>query len=248
VRCGARLRAALLLGLAGFAPSPLRAGDGTGLVLSLGGGLAAGAVDWSAQSTFPLYAEPASLSASYHTGSGPALEGALGFRFSRHLGVVAAVGWSRRTATAQVEASLPHPLYLDRPRSLEAQVDGLEHSELALHLDLEWRTSGRRLEAALFAGPTLVRVKTSLVESVTGNEAYPYDEVTFREARTVEARDAGFGWNIGASLGLALGTRFTAGVAARYARGGVELAPAGSQAFRIDAGGPHVVGFVRLRF
>jgi hypothetical protein len=248
VRRGAPLGAVLLLCLAGLPIAPARAADGTGLVLSLGGGLAAGAVDWSARSTFPLYAEQAQLLTSYHAGSGPALEGTLGFRFSRHLGIVAAVGWSKRTAAAEVEASLPHPLYLDRPRSLAAQVPGLEYHELATHLELEWRSAGQRLEAALFAGPTLVRVSTSLVESVEGNEQYPYDEVSFRDAQTAEHSDTGFGWNVGGSVGLVLGTRFVTGVAVRYARAGVQLAPPGSEEFRIDAGGLQVMGFVRLRF
>jgi len=249
VRRGVFAGAALVLGAFVLAPLPAGAADGTGLTLSVGGGLAAGALDWSVRSGFTLYAEEARLDASYESSSGPAFEAALGFRFSRRLGVTTVVGWSRRETTAMVGASLPHPLYLDRPRSLEAGVDGLEHRELVTHFDLEWRKGGGRFEATLFAGLTLLRVETHLVERVEANEEYPYDEVTFRVAATASTRsDATLGWNAGGALGLAFGARAVVGLQARYARAGVELTPSGSEPFRLDAGGLQAIGFLRIRF
>lgn len=249
MRRGGFAGAAFAFGVCVVAPLPAWATDGKGLTLSVGGGIAAGALDWSVRSGFPLYAEEARLDASYDAGSGPALEGGLGFRFSRHLGITAAIGWSRRKATALVEASLPHPLYLDRPRSLEARADGLDHRELVTHFDLEWRTVGRRLEATLFGGLTLLRVETTLVEKVEAIEEYPYDQVSFREAVTASTRsDATLGWNAGGSLGLSFGARVVVGLQARYASAGVDLTASGSEPFRVDAGGPQAIGFLRLRF
>jgi hypothetical protein len=241
--------AALVLGLFVLTPPLAGAADRTGLSLSLGGGLAAGGLDWTVHSSFPLYAEEARLGSSYDAGSGPALEGAVDFCFSRHLGVVAAIGWSRREATATVEASLPHPLYLDRPRSVDGRVAGLDYRQLAAHFDLELRTTGRRLEATFFAGLTLLRVETTLVETVEANEEYPYDEASFRRAVTASTRsDLTFGWNAGGGLGLPIGGRVVIGVRARYARAGVDVTPSAGDGFRVDAGGLQAIAFLRLRF
>lgn len=238
-----------LLGALLAAPLPATAADGTGFTLSLGGGLAAGGLDWHARTGFTLYAEAARIDASHEAGSGPAFQAALGFRFSRRLGLTTVFAWSRRETAASIDASLPHPLYLDRPRSLQAEVDGLHHSELATHFDLEWRHVGGRVEATVFAGLTLLRAETDLVQRVEVNEEYPYDEVSLRSAAAASIRsDAALGWNAGGSLGLAIAARLVFGVEARFAQARVELSPAGSESFRIDAGGLQAVAFLRLRF
>jgi hypothetical protein len=248
VRRAGRLSVALVVG-AGVLASSAAAAERARYTLAVGGGVSAGTLDWSARSGFTLYAEQARIDASYAAGSGAALEATLGYRFSPRLGVAAAVGWSWRDSRATFVASLPHPLYLDRPRSLDARADGLDYRDLAMHLDLEWRAGGGCVEWALFAGPSLVRAETSLVESVEANEQYPYDEVSFRLAVTRSRRSAfALGWNAGGSLGLRIGARTVVGLQARYARAPVELAPPGSDAFRVEAGGLQVIGFLRLRF
>ena len=243
-----RVPLALLAALLVF-PARAMAADETGFTLSVGGGLATGGLDWRARTGFALHAETARLETSHEAGSGPALEAGLGFRFSRRLGLTTVVVWSRRKTAASIDASLPHPLYLDRPRSLQAEAVGLDHRELATHFDLEWRPVGGRVEATLFAGPTLLRAETDLVERVEANEEYPYDEASFRSAAVASSRsDAALGWNAGGALGVAVGARFTLGLQARYVRARVELSPAGNEPFHVDTGGLQALAFLRFRF
>jgi len=217
--------------------------------VSLGGGLVTAPAGWSSTSTWELYAETARLEATYEGGAGPALEAALGLRFARRLGIAAALTWSRREETASVEALLPHPFYLDRARSVAGTAEGLEHREAAAHLDLEVRPVTGRVELALFAGVSLVRVEADLVESVEATEEYPYDEAAFRSATSVSRRsDPTLGWNAGAAVAWAVASRLHVGVEARWVRAGAELEQPGGGTARLDAGGLHGALFVRLRF
>ena len=184
VRRAAPLAAALAVALAGAAD----AADEHGFFVSLGGGAAVGSLGWTSSATWTEYAETARVDASYEAGSGPALEAGLGYRVSRRVGLAVSFGWARRDADARVEASLPHPLYLDRPRSVQGQANGLQYRELASHLDLLLVPLAGRLEVALFGGPCLLRVDADQVVRVEFDEEYPYDEATFRSAVTSARR------------------------------------------------------------
>jgi hypothetical protein len=181
------VRAAAALGvLALLAAAPATGGDGAWV--SAGGGLGLVPPEWTASSSWALHGEDAFVRASHDAGRGPALAVALGYRFARRLGIATAVSLSRREGRAEVEASLPHPLYLDRPRPARGTADGLEYRHVAVHLDLEVRPVAGRLELTLFGGPALARVEADLVGRVLVTEEYPYDEAAFRAAEAAPAR------------------------------------------------------------
>ncbi len=77
-------------------------------------------------------------------------------------------GRASRDVKAALEAKIPHPLFLERPRTVAGEVSGLSYTELAFHLDLEWRIVTGPFEIAAFAGPTLARVDTDAVQSPDG--------------------------------------------------------------------------------
>jgi len=220
----------------------------SGFALTIAGGIATLPLDWTTTASWTLYAEPARLEASQEASLGPAVEGALSFRFARRFGVSAAFGWSRRDGSAEIEAQLPHPLYLGRPRTVSGSASSLEYSQTASHLDFEWRPVTGKLELALFAGPTLLRAKAELVDRVTATEAYPYDTASFASATatSVSSSDA-FGWNVGAALGAAVASHVDLGVQLRYSRAKPELTTS-SGSVTLEAGGLDVTGFVRFGF
>lgn len=245
MRRAAPLAAALAVALAGAAD----AADEHGFFVSLGGGAAVGSLGWTSSATWTQYAEAARVDASYEAGSGPALEAGLGYRLSRRVGLAFSFGWARRDASARVEASLPHPLYLGRPRSVQGQASGLSYREYASHLDLLLVPVAGRLEVALFAGPCLLRVDADEVARVEFDEEYPYDEATFRAAVTQRSRsDTAFGWSAGASVGYALTARLGVAAQARYTRAKPELKAEGGTPGPVSAGGTQVTALVRLRF
>jgi hypothetical protein len=212
--------------------------------VSFGGGVAALPLEWQTPASWTLYAETASLVAAQRASLGPALEAGLWFRFSRRFGVTIAFGWSKRDGSADVAASLPHPLYLDRPRRVSGRAEGLAYRELAGHFDVEWRPVTGRFELSLFAGPSFVRVDADLVESVTAVEAYPYDEAAFASASVAPSRSAAsLGWNAGAAGAWAVAPRLDLGLQLRYLAAKPEL-----DNVTLEAGGLDVTAFLRLRF
>jgi hypothetical protein len=239
----------LLLALVGATAAPLSAADGKGFYLSAGGGLAAGTLSWQTHTSYELYKETATLDVDQKAGSGPAFEGAVGYRFSPRFGLHVAFGWSRRDVTTSLQASLPHPLYLDRPRSVSAEVGALKYRETDVHFDLEWIPVRGAFELALFAGSSLVQSRTDVVEKITVSEEYPYDEATFQSTSLSDVKsDSAFGWNVGGSAAFPLGSRFALGAQARYTGARTKLKPTEADAFTLDAGGLTAIGFLRVRF
>lgn len=223
--------------------------SGGHFTVAVGGGLVIGASDWSSKASWDSWAETASVESRYEAPSGTAFQGALGYRFSKHLGVVLAGGWASRDAKASLTATVPHPLYLESPRTVTGEASGLSCKELAFHLDLEWRTVTGPFEIAAFAGPTLARVEATAVSQVSVVEVYPFDEATYQSATTsVATSDFGLGLNVGASATWLATSHLDLGLEARYVRASVDLAPAGLAGFSLDAGGLQVAARLRLRF
>ena len=217
--------------------------------IAIGGGLATPPSAWTSASTWTLYAETARLEAAYEGDAGPALEAALGLRFAGRLGVAAAFTWTSREETASVDARLPHPFYLERPRSVAGTAEGLERREAAAHFDFEVRPATGRVEVALFAGASLVRVEADLVESVEAAEEYPFDGASFGSATVVSRRsEAAVGWNAGAAVAWAATSSLDFGLQGRFVRAAAELEPPGGGVARLDAGGLDLTAFVRWRF
>ncbi len=244
---------ALVLAAAAAAPAakpkPAPATRDTGFAVTLGGGLAAVPLSWQTSASWPLYAETARLEAAQEASLGPAAEIAVAYRFSSRFGVSAAFGWSSRDGSAEIEASLPHPLYLARPRAVSGSTEGLDYSQAASHLDLEWRPVRGRVELALFAGPSFLRAEADLVVSVTASESYPYDEATFASAQAETSRSASsLGWNAGAALAGAVSSKLDLGLQARYSRATPELEAPGGGSLTLEAGGLELTAFLRLRF
>jgi hypothetical protein len=227
--------------------SPTRAGEK--LTVSLGGGLAGLSNDWSSTASWDSWAEKASLDARYQASSGTVFQGGLGFRFSKQLGVVLTASRASRDVKASLTAQIPHPLYLASARTVTGEASGLSYTELAFHLDLEWRTRKGPIEITAFAGPTLARVDSDFVQSINVAEAYPYDTATYQSAVTAKLTSSwGMGLNAGASAAWVLIPNLDLGVEARYVRASVDVTPTGAQKYSLNAGGLQVVGQLRLRF
>ncbi len=225
------------------------AGAGDRFTVSVAGGGVLVAGKWSSTASWPAWAETAQLGSQHETASGSVLGGAVGYRASRHLGVVLAVARSTRDAKAALDATIPHPLVLDRPRTVTSELSGLSYRELATHLDLEWRTLAGPFELALFAGPTMAKVETDAVEMMRVNEAYPYDAPTFQSADTTRVTsDSAFGWNAGGSAAWLPASYFDLGVEARYSRASVELKPAQGDKFTLESGGLQLTVRLGVRF
>ena len=239
---------AVVLAVAALAPRAADAADHRFRV-GVGGGIALGSLGWSSTSTWDVTQETAELTADYDSGTGPAVEAMVGVRVTPTFGFRVAFGWSRRDTDATLTASLPHPFFFDRPRTVSGELSGLEYKQLASYLDLEWRPLVGKVSVAIFGGVALARVEADFVERVEFDEQYPYDEATFRTAVTRSGRsDAGVGWSAGASVSHTLGSRMTIGLEARYTRANLELALPGNATTPIEAGGLQLIAGLGVGF
>jgi hypothetical protein len=235
---------------------PRTAGADDLATLSVGGGLALVARQWTGHAGFTSWAgwtdsvESARLEADHRAGGGSTFAATLGLRVSRSFGVSLSVSRSQRDASAEVSLTLPHPFLSAHPRSAAGQASGLGYREVAVHLDLDYRPLvRRRLELALFAGPTLLKLETDAIDSAQARDEYPYEQPSYLSAHSfgVEA-EATAGWNAGASASWLASRHFDLGLVARYTAVRPQLRPAGVEALTLDAGGLALTAELRLRY
>jgi hypothetical protein len=209
------------------------------------GALATSGASFHGERRFTEFAEEGRIESDYARGAGPGLEVGLEYALGRRFGLAASVNLLGRGASSSYDGSLPHPLYLERPRRVSGTLDGLSYRERALHLGLTWRAERGRLRYGVSAGPSHGRVSAELVERIEYRQAYPFDEVQVTTVPRATHRGSGFGFNAGAELDY----RWRPGVAAalrlRYHRFGPDL-PDAAGTVDID-GGAFQIG-VGLRF
>jgi hypothetical protein len=211
---------------------------------------------WPASTTFAdsrtltEYVEETTIRASYEAGTGFGPDIALQVSVFRGFGVL--VGYSRasRDLTGQVDVSRPHPLYLNRPRSVSAETSGYGLTEAALHLDVAFARAAGHLDWALFAGATLFQVEADMLQAPTYDDSYPYDELAIASTPPVTVKSSPTGFNVGGRLDYRFGSsrRFGAGVQVLYSTASVTLQAPGATQASFDAGGLSVGGGVRVYF
>lgn len=249
-------RLLLLAVLAGLAPAPCRAAEAPGpapaprVRLAVDGGLWPAKPSFGDTRQYAEYAETSTVRTAYSVkgaGFGPDLS--LQLRVFRGLGVL--VGYSRtsRGEDGHFDAQRPHPLYLDRPRSLSGDLAGYRYQEAALHLDLALGRARGRIDWGLFAGVTLFRVEADLLERLTYNEAYPYDDLSLASAPARRVKASPTGLNVGGRLDYRLGRNLGAGIQLRYSRASVKLrATSDATQASFNAGGLQAGAGLRLYF
>jgi hypothetical protein len=215
----------------------------------LTGFLRPGSQDFTQTGRFTEFAEEGSLTAEHSADAGPGFEIGFQIRAGGRLAVRADVSITKRDQAAAFTAALPHPLYFDQPRLAEGQVDDFSYAESALHLDLVYaalRTD--RLALELFAGPSLFRVESDLIERIDYVQSYPFDSVSVSGVASARVEDTPFGFNLGVGLDYRLGARFGLGAQVRFSQARAELVVSEGHRAEIDAGGIQAGIGVRLFF
>lgn len=195
------------------------------------------------------YAETTSVSSSYTTKTGFGPDVAVQLSLFRGLGVLVGYSLASRSENGSFDASRPHPLYLNRPRSLSGELTGYKYKEGALHLDVAYGRGSGRLDWSLFAGASLFQVEADLLGQLTFTDSYPYDELTLGSAPATRVKESPTGFNVGGRLDYRFGKTFGAGVLLRYSTASVKLranSDAGQVSF--DAGGLQAGAGLRLYF
>jgi hypothetical protein len=206
------------------------------------------ATEYEEDRDFELFAEQGSLNAAYEAGGAPGVDAGLQFNFSRKIGVLASVALTSRKTDVSIQANLPHPLYLGRPRQVEASQSDLSHKETAAHLALAYTGGSGKVEYTLFAGPSFYQVDAELVNELQALEQYPFDAVTITGVTTSKEKESAVGFHVGGRLDYLVSRSVGLGLLARYGTAKVTLAPTEAGDVEITAGGLEVGLGVRFRF
>jgi hypothetical protein len=206
---------------------------------------------YSETRTISEYAETTTLHASYDAGGGFAPDAAVQVTVFRGLGALVGYSSVSRDVTGSLDVSRPHPLYLNRPRTGSASLEGYGSKETALHLDLAYAGGKGHLDWSVFAGYTRFQVSADLLGVPSYTEVYPYDDLAISGTPSASEEGTAHGLNAGGRLDYRIGAsgRFGAGVQLMYSRASVELkASTASSPASHDAGGLSVGVGLRVYF
>jgi hypothetical protein len=197
---------------------------------------------------FRRNAEDARVESRYNVTPGPALNVSVTAPLWRRFGVGGSVTRFSRTSLATVTASVPHPFFFDRLRTVDGTVEDVAHQELGVHLQARAVLPvGRRMQAMVFGGPSFFRLHQDVLGTVSWDETYPYDTAAFGRAEVEPVTASTLGFNVGGDVAYYFTRRVGVGVAGQYS-GGTVTVPAPSGTVAITVGGPHIGGGLRLRF
>jgi hypothetical protein len=226
---------------------PAKRGFASRFSAFVGGALATGQAGFQAERRFTEFAEEGRLDADYSRGVGPAFDLGLEYALRPGLGIGLHFNAASRDASSTYDASLPHPLFLARPREVAGDVDGLSYTERALHLDLAYRGGTGRLRYGVFAGPSYASVRAELVERVQYQQAYPFDAVQVTGVARSSQSGSGFGFNVGAEVDYRVGGHAAAALLFRYYKVSPDLQDSAGTV-EIDAGGLQIGAGLRFFF
>jgi hypothetical protein len=187
--------------------------------------------------------EQRQMTSKYEVKAGPMFDIGAGIRLVKNLGVGVAVTRFSVSNDVAIDATVPHPFFFNTPRALTGTTPGTRE-ELAIHVDAVYVIPGKKLQVAIFGGPTFFNAKQTVVSDFTYNDVYPYDTPpTFTGATSAEESKSVTGFNVGADIGYYFTNVFGVGGVIRFSRGTLA-----SSIGDLDLGGPQVSAGVRIRF
>ncbi|MEP6916387.1 MAG: outer membrane beta-barrel protein [Acidobacteriota bacterium] len=208
--------------------------------ISVGG--QAGSHSLATSTTFPLYDETATAATAQKVKGGGLFDVSAGYKVWRNLAV--GIGFSSTSGKSDtaVAASIPDPLFFDRPRAVTASATGLKHSENVVHLMAVWMVPVTdKIDVAISAGPSIFSVKQDVPASLTIAEPGP----TVGSVAVSSEKKTSAGVNVGVDVAYMLTKRFGVGGLARYTGGSVTL-PGTTE--KLTVGGFQIGGGLRVRF
>lgn len=116
----------------------------------------------------PLYDEEATFEAEIRVGNAPIFDIAGGWRVWKNLAAGVAVSRYHDSSATVLSASIPDPLFFDRPHQRATTVGGLDHSETAVHLSAVWvMPFTDKIDVSISAGPSIISVKKDVIRDIT---------------------------------------------------------------------------------
>jgi len=208
-----------------------------------------GTKDFSDSESFAANAETATYSGTYTVKPGPAFNISGSGRVTRIFAVGIGVSRYSRVTPIAVTASVPHPFFFNRARSLSDTVNA-NREELAVHVQARavLPLNSLRMQAAVYAGPSFFSIKQDVLTRVGYAEAYPYDSITSAPGQMSNVSKSKTGFNAGADIAYFFTRQVGVGGTAQWAGATIQVPSAGGDNVDMKVGGFQVGGGLRLRF
>lgn len=209
--------------------------------VSVNGGVQTGSRTIDTSSTFSLYDETATVTSTQKVKGGGFFDIGGAYRvWGKNL--LAGISFSHTSSDANVSitASIPDPVFFDRPRELTKSESGAKHTENVIHINAIWMIPvANKIDIGVFAGPSIFSIKQQTIgtigaSSVTEpgpNVATPLNEI----------KKSSGGFNAGVDVQYMIRPKWGVGGLARYTWGSATIAGATEKltlgGFQIGAGG-----------
>jgi len=195
------------------------------------------------------YAEPAPITASIDARRAMLVDIGGSYKIRPQFAIAYAFTASTHDTSAAVTAQVPHPFFLNQPRTISGSTP-VSGSARAQHISAAYVVPRRSIEVMLLGGPSFFAVRQSLVTDIRFKDVYPYDQanISFIDAPTTVVEQNVVGFHVGADVAFKLSANVGAGVLARFARGSATLDAGSGNSVRFTAGGLQIGGGVRLAF
>jgi hypothetical protein len=190
--------------------------------------------------SFPLYRETATVSTISSADGGAFFDVNAGYRFMPQLAV--AIGFSSfgTTGVVQGAASIPNPLFFNRPAAVTISPVDADRSERSTYFMLVYSMPvAEKTDVSLFIGPSFTRVKQDLISSATV-------ALGTQNLATTVGSESGVakGVIVGADVAYQFRPMIGATAFLRYNGGSADLPSIKD----VKTGGPQIGVGVRLRF
>jgi hypothetical protein len=241
------IAAATLVMLA--APAAAQTPKPSRVTISVSGGGEAAPSDLSDHFTFPKNVQTETVDVKYPMKPLVLVDGGVGLRVWKNLGLGVAVSRTSATGTAEVTASIPHPFFFDQARTVTGTEQGIVHAETGVHLQLQYLVpASGHMRVVLGAGPSWTTVEHEVVNNLTVVESYPYDTAAFGGAVTKLSNASAVGFNAGIDVTWMFNRKAGVGGLIRYTRADVDLDAGDGRTLAMKAGGVQGGIGIRLAF
>ena len=210
-------------------------------------GVQGGSRTLSTSSQFDIYGsqefgERATLDTSQDVGGGAFFDLSGGYKVWRNLAV--GIGFTRvgSDSDVSVNASVPDPLFADRPRSVSTTATNSKYSEVAVNLSGTWMMPVTdKVDVGFAFGPTIFSVSQDVPTSISVSE--PGATITATSFNRVDKTTMGV--HFGVDTTYLIRPKLGAGAFLRYTVGSVDLEGAEDN---LTVGGFQIAFGVRYRF
>ncbi len=233
---------ATAVSLATAAPAAAQSAEPDRFFVSFNVGAQSGEISASTTFASDVFQESAAVLVNRKVKSGAIYDGLLGVMLGTRLGVAGNMSHWRVTSDGNAEATVPHPVFYDRGRTLAGSVPGLRHEETWIAVLGTWRLPiNPAIDVMIMGGPAVAKVIHELPVSATVSETSAGPDI--RLSLIAEERTL-WGYHVGADVRYRLMRHIGVGGFARMtgARGNI------GDTAKLDLGGFTMGGGLRVSF